>query len=135
MKISTISRPRINFTDNHEWIDLNGSVGFVGVSAHRLKGIKNIVNIIWHNPKGIIEKGAIIAEIHTADQIIPVHAPVGCKYLGRNQKLSGNLNLVLESPQDNGWIFFVTPLKFYNQESLLSPENYQKLIRSKVANQ
>lgn len=134
MKVSTISRPRINFTDNHEWIDLNGSVGFVGISAHRLKGIKNIVNIVWHNPKGIIAKGAVIAEIHTADEIIFIQAPLGCKYLGRNQKLSGNLNLVLESPQDNGWIFFVTPLKFHSQAPLLSPECYQKLIRAKVAN-
>ncbi|GAA3933509.1 hypothetical protein GO495_17245 [Chitinophaga oryziterrae] len=134
MKISTISRPRINFTNNHEWIDFNGTVGFVGVSAYRLKGISNIVNIIWHHHKGMINKGTLIAEIHTADQIIPIHAPLSCKYLGRNQKLSGNLNLVLESPQDNGWVFFVTSLKFGNQEPLLSPENYQKLIRAKVAN-
>lgn len=129
MKISTISRPRINFTDNHEWIDINGTVGFVGLSAHRLKGIKNIVNVKWYNPKGIIDKGSIIAEVHTADQIIPIHAPVSCKYLGRNQKLSGNLNLILESPQDNGWIFFVTPLKLGREVSLLSTETYQKLIR------
>ncbi|MBS0030717.1 hypothetical protein ACTJJ0_26780 [Chitinophaga sp. 22321] len=132
MKISTISRPRINFTNNHEWIDFNGSVGFVGVSAHRLKGIKNIVNIKWSNQKGVIDQGTLVAEIHTADQIIPVHAPLSCRYLGQNQKLSGNLNLVLESPQDNGWIFFVAPLKFYSQIPLLSPENYQKLIRAEI---
>jgi len=134
MKVSTISRPRINFTNNHEWIDFNGTVGFVGISAYRLKGISNIVNIIWHNHKGMINKGTLIAEIHTADQIIPIHAPLSCKYLGRNQKLSGNLNLVLESPQDNGWVFFVTSLKSDIHEPLLSPENYQKLIRAKVAN-
>ncbi|GEP89668.1 Glycine cleavage H-protein [Chitinophaga terrae (ex Kim and Jung 2007)] len=132
MKISTISRPRINFTSNHEWIDFNGSVGFVGVSMYRLKGIKNINNIKWLNPKGIIDQGSIIAEIHTSDEIIPILAPIHCKYLGQNQKLSGNLNLILESPQDKGWIFFVTPLKFYSQEPLLSPENYQKLIQGKV---
>lgn len=134
MKISTISRPRINFTNNHEWIDFNGTVGFVGISAHRLKGIENIVNITWHNPKGIIDKGTTIAEIHTTDQIIPIQAPLSCKYLGQNQKLSGNLNLILESPQDNGWIFFVTFLKFYNQTPLLSPESYQKLIRTTTTN-
>jgi glycine cleavage system H protein len=133
MKISTISRPRINFTDNHEWIDVNGTVGFVGVSAHRLKGIENIVHVKWYDPKGIIDKGAIIAEIHTAEEIIPVYAPLCCKYLGRNQKLTGNLNLILESPQDNGWVFFVIPIKLSHQVPLLSPENYQKLIRATVA--
>jgi glycine cleavage system H protein len=134
MKISTISRPRINFTVSHEWIDINGTVGFIGVSAHRLKEIKNITNIKWHNHKGIIEKGVLVAEIHTADQIIPIHAPLNCKFLGQNQKLAGNLNLIIESPQDHGWVFFVTPLKFSHQEPLLSPESYQKLIQTKVAN-
>lgn len=133
MRRSTVSRPRINFTLNHEWIDVNGSVGFVGISAFRLKDIENIINVKWFNPKGIIDRGTVVAEIHTTNEIIPILAPIPCKYLGQNQQLSGNLNLILESPQDKGWIFFVTPLKFHNQEPLLSPENYQKLIRGKVA--
>lgn len=135
MKISTISRPRINFTVSHEWIDINGTVGFVGVSAHMLKEIKNIINIKWCNHKGVIEKGVLVAAIHTTDRIIPVHAPLKCKFLGRNPKLAENLNLILESSQDKGWLFFVTPLKFHSQEPLLSPESYQKLIRNQVANE
>ncbi|NLR60384.1 glycine cleavage system protein H [Chitinophaga polysaccharea] len=133
MRRSTVSRPRINFTPNHEWIDINGSVGFVGISAFRLKNIENIVNVKWFSPKGIINRGTVVAEIHTSDEIIPIFAPISCKYLGQNQQLSGNLNLILESPQDKGWVFFVTPLKFHNQEPLLSPESYQKLIRGRVA--
>ena len=132
MKILPVSRPRISFTPNHEWIDFNGSVGFVGISAYRLKGIDSITNVKWYNPKGIVDRGTVIAEIHTSDQIIPLLAPVSCKYLGQNQKLSGNLNLILESPQDKGWLFFVTPLKFYNQEPLLSPESYQRIIRAEM---
>lgn len=131
MKVSVISRPRIQFTDDHEWIDYNGTVGFVGASIFKLKGIKKIDNIKWYHRKGTIEKGTLIAEIHSDDVIIPIHAPVKCKFLGQNQKLINNLNLILESPQDNGWMFFVTPSKFLNHEPLLSPEEYQKLIGTK----
>lgn len=134
MQISIISRPRINFTNSHEWIDINGTVGFVGISAHRLKGIKNIINIKWYNFKGTVEKGALVAEIHTSDDIIPILAPLTCKFLGQNQQLSANPNLVIESPQDKGWLFFVMPLKFQNQEPLLTLEKYQKLIRTAVSN-
>lgn len=134
MKISTNSRPRINFTVSHEWIDINGTVGFIGVSAHKLQGVKNITSIKWHAHKGTIEKGNLVVEIHTTDKVIPLHAPVNCKFLGINQKLAGNLNLIIESPQDNGWLFFVAPIKFGEQAVLLSPENYQKLIRTNVIN-
>lgn len=131
MKVSVISRPRMQFTHDHEWIDYNGTVGFVGVSIFILKGIENIDSIKWYNRKGTIEKGTLIAEIHSEDVVIPIHAPVKCKFLGQNKKLNDNLNLILESPQDNGWMFFITPSKFLNHERLLSLEEYQKLVSTK----
>jgi glycine cleavage system H protein len=133
MKISVISRPRMQFTHDHEWIDFNGTVGFVGASIFKLKGIEKVDNIKWYNRKGTIEKGTLIAEICSDNNVIPIHAPVKCKFLGQNQKLNDNLNLILESPQDNGWMFFITPSKFLNHDPLLSMEEYQQFIRTKEA--
>lgn len=129
MKITANTRPRMHFTYDHEWIDYNGTVAFVGVSAFKLKGLKNIDKIKWHKYKGTIEKGTLIAELHSEDYIIPIHTPVTCKFLGPNPKLEGNLNLILTSPQDGGWVFFITPVKFSAQEPLLSPDDYKKHIK------
>ncbi len=129
MKTTVSSRPRIHFTFDHEWIDYNGTVAFVGVSAFKLKGLKGIDTIRWHKHKGTIEKGTLIAELYSEDYIIPIHTPVTCKFLGPNPKLDGNLNLIMQSPQDSGWVFFITPVKFNTRESLLSPEEYKKHIR------
>jgi len=131
MKISTTSRPRMHFTSDHEWIDYNGTVGFVGISAFKLKGIKKIDGIKWHRQRGTVNKGLLVAELHAEDYTIPIHAPVSCVILGPNPKLAGQLNLILESPQDNGWVFFITPLNFGNPEPLLSREEYQKLTSAK----
>jgi glycine cleavage system H protein len=133
MNMSTISRPRIHFTKDHEWIDFNGTVGFIGLSAFKLAGIKKIDSVKWFNNKGSIEKGTLIANLYSGDEIIPVNAPVKCKFLGPNIRLNNNLDLILESPQDRGWIFFITPSKFQDREGLLQPEDYQKLIRVPVA--
>jgi glycine cleavage system H protein len=128
MKISTVSRPGMTFTDDHAWIDYNGSVGFVGVSAFKLQGILKIDAIKWYNRKGMLERGTLIAEIHAAGAIIPICTPVNCKFLGPNEKLRANPDLILESPQDRGWVFFISPLKFNNKQPLLSPEDYKKLV-------
>ena len=130
MKVSTISRPGMQFTPEHEWMDVNGTVGFVGISAWKLKGIKEIDDIKWRHFRGQIKKGTLIAEIHAGKTVIPIHAPVNCNYLGQNQQLNGNLNLVLESPQDKGWLFFISPSKFFNNSPLLSAEEYKELVRS-----
>lgn len=105
-------------------------MGFVGISAFRLSGIGSIDSIRWCRPAGVIEKGTLVAEILAGDFILPVCAPVKCKFLGRNQGLGSGLNLILESPQDKGWLFFIAPSVFGKQnETLLTPEDYQKLIR------
>jgi len=130
MKILTTSRPRIQFTSDHEWVDFNGTVGFVGISAFKLKEIKKIDSIKWHRQHGTVSKGILVAELIAGDYRIPVHAPVSCVILGPNRKLADNLDLILESSQDNGWVFFITPLKFGNTpEPLLSPDEYQKLTK------
>ena len=131
--MSTISRPRIHFTEDHEWIDFNGTVGFIGLSAFKLAEIKKIDSIKWFNNKGVISKGTLIANLHCGDEIIPVNAPVKGKFLGPNIKLTNNLDLILESPQDRGWIFFITPSKFQDKDGLLQPEDYQKFIRVPAA--
>ncbi len=133
MKVSTISRPGMYFTHEHEWIDFNGTVGFVGISLFRLKEISEIDSIKWLAPKGTVVKGTLMAEIHANNTIIPIHAPVSCKFLGPNAKLKTNLNLILQSPQDQGWIFFVTPSKFQSRDNLLLPEAYQKNLCAKVS--
>ncbi len=132
MHNTSVSRPRIHFTKEHQWIDFNGTVAFIGVSKFRLTGIRHIDSIRWMSAKGTLEKGTLIAHICSGDDVIPVHAPLHCKFLGPNAKLSNNPNLILESPQDQGWLFFVTPLKFQpkDKEELLQPEAYKKLLHS-----
>lgn len=130
MRTSIISRPKIHFTNDHEWVDCNGRAGFIGVSCYKLKGIRKIDYIKWHRQWGTVSRGVLVAEIHTEDRKIPVYAPVSCIILGSNPKLAGSLELVLESPQNDGWLFSITTLGLDDKELLLSAEEYQKLTLS-----
>lgn len=133
MNISTNTRPRIHFTKDHEWVDFNGTVGFVGVSAFKLSGISKIDRIQWSKHKGTFERGTLVASIIAGENEILVHAPVTCKVLGPNSKLQGNFELMLKSPEDQGWLFFITPLKFQDKsmDQLLQPDDYKKIIKQK----
>lgn len=127
MKIPTLARLKMHFTCAHEWINYNGTIGYVGISAFKLKGVEKIESIKWHRQRGTVAQGILVAEIYTENYTIPVHAPISCVILGPNPKFSGNPDLILESPEENGWVFFLTPLKFGNEDPLLSPVEYQKL--------
>lgn len=114
-------------------MDFNGTVGFVGVSAFKLSGISKIDRIQWSKHKGTFERGTLVASIIAGENEILVHAPVTCKVLGPNSKLQGNFELMLKSPEDQGWLFFITPLKFQDKsmDQLLQPDDYKKIIKQK----
>lgn len=132
MKISTVSRARIHFTTEHAWIDFNGTVGFVGVSAFGLCGVEKIDGIRWRPPAGMVEAGTLIAEVMAGERVIPVHSPVKGRFLGKNPKLGECCSVVIESPEDKGWLFLMAPSVFGRKdEGLLKPEDYRKLIRIK----
>lgn len=127
MKIPTLSRPKMHFTSDHEWINYNGTIGYVGISTFKLKGVEKIESIKWHRQHGTVAQGVLVAEIYTENHNIAIHAPISCVILGPNPKFSSNLDLILESPEDNGWVFFLTSLNFGDEAALLSPVEYQKL--------
>ena len=124
MKIKSISRSQIHFTNEHEWVDFNSTVAFVGPSAFGLLHIKDISKITWHHKKGSLEKGSLIAMLYSNEEVISVHAPVSCRFLGVNQKLINNLKLVLQNPQDQGWLFFIAPTRIKEKEDLMIPPDY-----------
>jgi hypothetical protein len=47
---------------------------FVGASIFKLKDIEKVDNIKWYNRKGTIEKGTLIAEIRSDNNVIPIHS-------------------------------------------------------------
>ncbi len=60
----------MQFTPEHEWMDVNGTVGFVGISAWKLKGIKEIDDIKWRHLRGQISLrygSAIQCQRHVQD--------------------------------------------------------------------
>ena len=105
----------------------------MGVSAFRLQGAGEVRSIRWVCRKGNIRQDELVAEIETDNGWIPVYAPVCCKFLGVNNQLAGNQALILESPQDRGWLFFASPLKSPGQLALLSPDEYRKFTQAQTA--
>jgi glycine cleavage system H lipoate-binding protein len=94
--------------------------------------VEKIDGIRWRPPAGMVEAGTLIAEVMAGERVIPVHSPVKGRFLGKNPKLGECCSVVIESPEDKGWLFLMAPSVFGRKdEGLLKPEDYRKLIRIK----
>lgn len=113
------------YTTDHEWIDFQGSVAYVGLCSFKLKGIKQIQEVVVTDAKDLLKSGDVIASILYEDYKIDVHMPVDGRVVQINDViLGGNHEMVLQQPENNGWIALVVPASPYDRKDLLISEQY-----------
>ena len=121
------------FTSDHEWIDFQGSVAYVGVCHFKLIGFREVQQLIFNEPSNLSKKGDVIASVRYNDYRVDIHMPVDGKIVQVNKSLiAGNLNILLQHPQTNGWVAMISPSQPYERKDLLLPKHYHMLPAIKM---
>lgn len=114
------------YTYDHEWIDFQGSVAYVGVCHFKLSGFKEIQQIIFAEISALINQGEVIASIKYDDYLVLVHMPVAGRIISFNDiLLTEEKSILLQQPEDNGWIALIVPDQLKKRTGLQSPEEYR----------
>jgi len=122
------------YTKDHEWIDFQGTVAYVGICKFKLTGFKQIQEIRFNEPSGFKKQGEVIASVKYNDYLIEAHMPVDGKVLQVNEKLvSGNPNILLDCAESTAWIALIVPSLPHERKDLLLPKQYQMNGKSKYA--
>ena len=134
MNIKNSTSRDLYYTDDHEWIDFQGSVAYTGICSFKLTGFKQIQEISFTEPPGFKKKGEVIATLKYNDFKITAHMPVDGKILQVNEKLEkGNPNILLDCAESSGWIALIAPSLPHERTGLLLPKQYRMNGKSKYA--
>lgn len=126
------AKRELYYTNDHEWIDFQGSVAYVGICRFKLKGIREVEQIVFAINEGVKEQGEMIAAIQYDDYEVEVHMPVNGKVISINEALlSGDRKILLEQPEYNGWVALIVPDKIQERTGLMTPEQYTLMIPKK----
>jgi glycine cleavage system H protein len=126
MKVERTKKKDLYFTDDHEWIDFQGSVAYIGISLFKLVGFKQIQELSFTEAAGFKKKGEQIATLKYNDYCISVHMPVDGKILQVNDKLVGGTpNFLLDGGESSGWIALIAPTLPHERHDLIHPKKYR----------
>lgn len=126
VKISAVKD--LYYTRDHEWIDFKGTVAYTGICSFKLLGFKEIHELVFFTTPVIKKPGDIIATIKYKDYQVMAHVPVDGKLVSVNEALvSGNRNLLLQQPENNGWIAMIVPSRPYERKGLLLSRQYRMI--------
>jgi len=120
----------LKYTKDHEWIRVEGNVGFIGVTDYAQTELGDIVFIEIETVDETLEKEEVFGTIEAVKTVSDLFMPVSGKVLKVNAKLEDNPELVNKDPYGDGWMIQVSITNAAELNDLLSAAQYKELINA-----
>ncbi|HSX04752.1 MAG TPA: glycine cleavage system protein GcvH [Rhabdochlamydiaceae bacterium] len=118
----------MKFSETHEWIKVEGSIGTVGITHFAQKELKEIVSIQLPPLGKKVKMGEEAAILESTKAAVDIYSPVSGEIIAVNEAALQNFSLVNESPEEGGWLFKIQLQKTRELDTLLDLEQYLQLV-------
>jgi glycine cleavage system H protein len=95
----------VYFTNEHEWIRVEGDTATVGISNHAQEQLGDIVFAEVPEAGRRLAKGQEAAVVESVKAASDVYAPVSGEVIEGNQAVADDPALVNSDPEGQGWFF------------------------------
>ena len=115
----------IYFTDEHEWISVEGGTATVGITDYAQAQLGDIVFVELPALGGNVTKGGEAAVVESVKAASDVFAPVTGTVSEINAALEEDPALVNSAPESEGWFFKLTLADPSELEGLMDAAAYK----------
>lgn len=116
------------FTDEHEWIDVDGTSATVGITDYAQGQLGDIVYVEVPAAGAQVKKGSDAAVVESVKAASDVYAPVTGTVTEGNGALEGDPALVNSDPEGDGWFFKLTLSDPSELEGLMDEAAYKAFV-------
>lgn len=116
------------FTEDHEWIDVDGDIGTVGISDYAQGQLGDIVFVEVPDDGRRIAKGDEAAVVESVKAASDVYSPASGTVLEGNPALVDDPSLVNSDPEGEGWFFKITLSDAAELEELMDETAYAAFV-------
>ena len=115
------------FTKTHEWIQVENSVGTIGITEYAQEKLGDVVYADLPEAGKTVKKGEILLSLESVKAASDVYAPVSGKVVEVNTALEDKPEIVNKDAEGEGWLVKVEITNPAELEDLLDEEDYKKL--------
>ena len=119
---------KVLFTEDHEYIIVDGDVGAVGVTDFAQKQLGDVVFVELPQVGKQLRPGDQAGVVESVKAASDVFAPVSGEVVATNAALEETPALVNEDPQGRGWFFKVKIAEPAELEQLMDETAYEALV-------
>lgn len=116
------------FTEDHEWIQIDGQTGTVGISDYAQGQLGDIVFVDVPEAGKTLAKADDAAVVESVKAASDVYSPVSGTVIEGNAALADQPDLVNSDPEGEGWFFKLTLSDPSEVESLMDEAAYEAFV-------
>ncbi len=119
------------YTKEHEWARVTGDTAKVGVTDYAAKTLNDVVYLTLPSAGQQLKQLASFGTVESIKAVSELYSPLSGTVISTNQELTNHPELINESPYEAGWIIELKCSRLEEEKkSLLSPKQYEELLRS-----
>ena len=118
----------LKYTNEHEWIRVEGDIAYVGITDYAQEQLGDIVFVDIPTVGETLEAGEVFGTIEVVKTISDLFLPVEGEVLEQNEALEENPELVNKDPYGEGWLIKMKPVELKDVENLLDAEAYKAVV-------
>jgi glycine cleavage system H protein len=116
------------FTEDHEWVDVDGEIGTVGISDYAQGQLGDIVFVDVPEEGKQLSKGDEAAVVESVKAASDVYSPVSGTVIEGNAALGDEPALVNSDPEEEGWFFKIRLTDPSEVEELMDESAYEAFV-------
>lgn len=118
----------LKFTNEHEWVRIEGDMATVGITQHAQKELGDLVFVELPKVGKSFEKGAPAAVVESVKAASEVYAPIGGEVVEANSAIASDPSLVNSDPMGAGWFFRLKLANPSEIDALMDEAAYKALL-------
>ena len=118
----------MKFTEEHEWLEVEGELVVVGITEHASTQLGDVVFVELPEIETQVAKGDEVCVIESVKAASDILAPLDGEIVEVNEKIVDNPALVNEDPTGDAWFFKMKVDDLSALDDLMDEDEYKDFI-------
>ncbi|WP_417461387.1 glycine cleavage system protein GcvH [Kordiimonas sp.] len=118
----------IKFTEEHEWLEVDGDIATVGITDYAQNALGDVVFVELPEVGATYEKGDEVSVVESVKAASEVYAPLAGEIAEVNEALEGEPALVNTAALDKGWFFKIKIADLGELDDMMDETAYNEFV-------
>jgi len=118
----------LKFTDDHEWLRIEGDVATVGITAHATEQLGDLVFVELPEKGTEFETNDTAATLESVKAASDIYAPLAGEIIEVNGAIVDDPSIVNSDPMGEGWFFKLRLVDTSELDALMDEDAYKAMV-------